>query len=63
MASESAARKEAEQEGPGTDDEAGYPDDADVEEGGDEKGKAAAYAAWKTREFLRLSRDAVSDKV
>ena len=50
MASESIARKTAEQEGPGSEDEEGYPDDTD-------RKNDFEYQAWKTREILRLNRN------
>ena len=51
MASESVARKVVEQEGPGSEDEEGYPDDTDSAD------DQAAYQEWRTREILRLNRD------
>lgn len=51
MASESVARKVAEKEGPGSEDEEGYPDDTDG------KDYRKDYLEWKTREILRLNRD------
>ena len=50
MANESVTRKTAEEEGPGSEDEEGYPDDSD---GKDDRGE---YQAWKIREILRLNK-------